>query len=317
MTDPGQAPIRLVAVRCCVCDTDGAEKIGRGCDYEYFTCPESFDVYRCRECGTVYLNPRPDVSEFARIYPASYHSLNFAEARHGLVHDVRSRLEARRLLRYCKDVPDNARILDVGCGDGFHLKLMKRYGKPGWTLEGVDLDRRAVALASAAGITIHHGSIEDLGLPGERYDLVYTIQTIEHVAHPGAVLAAIHRVLKPGGRLVLVTDNTDSVDFAWFRRGYWGGYHFPRHWNLFNRRALARLARRAGFEVSGIATIVSPVNWVYSIHNLLVARRAPRWLVNRFTLESPLSLGVFTLLDVVLQTFGRGALLNAYFTRPG
>lgn len=317
MTDPGQVPIRLVTVKCGVCDTDRAEQIGRGYDYEYFTCAESFNVYRCRECGNVYLNPRPAPSEFARIYPASYHSLNFAEARYGLVHDVRSRLEARRLLRYCQGVPDDARILDVGCGDGFHLKLMQRYGSPGWILEGADLDPRAVALASAAGIRIHHGSIEDLDLGSGRYDLVYTIQTIEHVAHPGAVFAAIHRILKPGGRLVVVTDNTGSIDFSWFRRGYWGGYHFPRHWNLFNRQSLTRLARRAGFEVSRMATIVSPVNWVYSIHNLLVDKRAPRWLINRFTLASPLSLGAFTLLDVVLQQFGRGALLNAYFTRPG
>jgi hypothetical protein len=58
------------------------------------------------------------------------------------------------------------------------------------------------------------------------------------------------------------------------------------------------------------------VNWVYSIHNFLVGRRAPRWLVNRFTLKSPVSLGVFTVIDMVLHRFGRGALLNAYVTKP-
>ena len=307
--------LRLVAVDCSTCGSDDAELVGRGYDYEYFTCEESFNAYRCRECGNVYLNPRPDVSEFNRIYPPSYHSLNFSEANYGLVHDVRSRLEARRLLRYCRGIPDDARILDVGCGDGFHLKLLQRFGKPGWTLEGVDLDARAVALASKSGISIHQGSIEELALPEAHYDLVCTIQTIEHVAHPDAVLAAIARVLKPGGRLVVVTDNTDSIDFAWFRRNYWGGYHFPRHWNLFNRRSLTRLAQRADLEMESLRTIVSPVNWVYSIHNLLVDKGAPQWLINRFTLESPVSLGAFTLLDMILQKFGRGALLNGVFGR--
>jgi ubiquinone/menaquinone biosynthesis C-methylase UbiE len=273
-------------------------------------------VYRCKECGNVYLNPRPDISEFQRIYPPNYHSLNFSETNYGLVHNVRSRLEAKRLLRYCEGIPDNARILDVGCGDGFHLKLLERYGNPNWTLEGVDLDSRAVAMASKGGLTIHHGNVEELDLANEQYDLVYIIQTIEHVANPDVVFATVFRTLKPGGTLVVVTDNTDSVDFSFFKARYWGGYHFPRHWNLFDPQSLTRLAHKAGFEVGDLETIVSPVNWVYSIHNVLVDKGAPPWLVHRFTLKSAISLGVFTVLDMVLQRFGRGALLNAYFTKP-
>jgi ubiquinone/menaquinone biosynthesis C-methylase UbiE len=308
--------IKTISVQCCVCDTAHAEKIGSGYDFEYFSCPDIFDVYQCKECGNVYLNPRPDVSEFNTIYPANYHSLDFSEANYSFVHNIRSRLEANRLLRYCTGIPDKAKILDVGCGDGFHLKLLKKYGNPNWTLEGVDLDSRAVAIASKGALMIHQGSVEELDLGSEQYDLVYAIQTIEHVAHPDKVLAAIFHILKPGGRLVLVTDNTDSVDFTYFKKSYWGGYHFPRHWNLFNPKSMTRLAHKTGFEVSHLQTIVSPVNWVYSIHNLLVDKKAPQWLINRFTLKSPISLGVFTLLDMILQKFGRGALLNGYLIKP-
>lgn len=316
MENVAQIPMRLVSVRCCVCDTDHAEKIGSGYDYEYFTSLDLFDVYRCNECGNVYLNPRPDISEFQRIYPSNYHSLDFSEKNYSFVHTVRSRLEANRLLKYCEGVPSDAKILDVGCGDGFHLKLLKQYGPETWTLEGVDLDSRAAEIASRGGLTIHQGTVEELILEPNQYDVVYTIQTIEHVAQPDRVLAAIFRILKPGGRLVIVTDNTDSIDFGYFNKNYWGGYHFPRHWNLFNPRSLSRLGSKAGFKVSDVKTIVSPVNWVYSYHNLLVDRKAPQWLINQFTLKSPVSLAVFTLIDMVLQKFGRGALLNAYFTKP-
>jgi SAM-dependent methyltransferase len=306
----------MVAVGCCVCGSTDAVEVGAGRDYEYATSPDRFHARRCRGCGLVYLNPRPDASELSRIYPPHYHALDFSEKQYGLVHRVRSRLEARRLLRYCSGLPADARILDVGCGDGFHLDLLAKHGPASWSLEGVDLDGRAVEAARRRGRTVHQGSVEELGLEREAYDLATMIQTIEHVARPDAVLRAIRDLLKPGGRLVIVTDNTDSLDFQWFRSGVWGGYHFPRHWNLFDRRSLARLARETGFEVARIGTIVSPVNWVYSIHNQLVAWDAPRWLVDRFTLRAPVSLAAFTMLDGMLQILGRGALLNAVLVKP-
>jgi 2-polyprenyl-3-methyl-5-hydroxy-6-metoxy-1,4-benzoquinol methylase len=311
------AEIDLVEVNCRVCDSDEAVLVGVGHDYEYWTHSGLFHAYRCRECENVFLNPRPDLSEFERIYPAEYHSLEFSEESFKFVHRIRSRLEARRLLTYCSGVGEDARILDVGCGDGFHLKLLREHARPGWKLEGLDLDRRAVELATQHGLDVRLGSVEDGRMGEDNYDVVYTLQTIEHVADPYEFMTAIHSILRPGGRLVVVTDNTDSLDFTLFKRKYWGGYHFPRHWNLFNRRSLSRLARRAGFEVEEITTIVSPVNWVYSIHNLLVGWGAPRWVTDRFTLKSPVSLGIFTVVDAALQLTGRGALLNGFFTKPG
>jgi SAM-dependent methyltransferase len=313
---PESSPIRLVRSVCGVCDGDNGEEVGAGYDYEYKTAPDLFHALRCPECGNVYLDPRPDVSEFDRIYPPTYHSLSFSPENYSFVHKIRSRLEAGRLLRYCSGAPADARILDVGCGDGFHLRLLKEYGKPGWTVEGIDIDPRAVKRAAADGTTIHLGTIDTLDLPANSYDVVYALQTIEHVESPRALMAAVFRVLKPGGRLVLVTDNTESIDGSLFRRAYWGGYHFPRHWNLFNASCLSRLAGQSGFRTVRIDTLVSPVNWVYSIHNFLTSKNAPGWLVRRFTLKSPVTLGVFTILDIALQKFGRGALLNAYFEKP-
>ena len=307
--------LKMVATHCRVCEGDQAPTIATGFDYEYRTSPEEFKVSRCDVCGTVFLNPRPDVSEFSRIYPESYHTLEFSEDSYGFVHEVRSRLEARRLLRYCKGMPADARILDVGCGDGFHLSLLRDYGPKGWTLRGVDVDERATALGRERGLDILTGTLDDVRIEDSSVDLVYTLQTLEHVAEPDTFLRSIHRVLTPGGRLVVVTDNTRSFDFTLFRRRYWGGYHFPRHWYLFNKSNLRRLADKTGFDTEVIKTVVSPVNWVYSIHNALVGLGAPQWLVNRFTLKSTVSLGLFTLLDALLQFTGRGALLNGYFTK--
>jgi len=178
-------------------------------------------------------------------------------------------------------------------------------------LEGIDLDKRAVEAARKSGLNVHLGSVEEMQLPEESYDLIFMIQTIEHVEKPAAILSSIFKLLKKNGKLVIVTDNTDSLDFKIYKDKYWGGYHFPRHWNLFNKKSLSKLAVKSGFEVEDLSTIVSPVNWVYSIHNSLVGRKKSQWLVDRFTLKSPVSLFAFTVLDFVLQKFGRGALLQA------
>jgi ubiquinone/menaquinone biosynthesis C-methylase UbiE len=311
MREPTPKTLSLISVRCCVCDADDAAPIGVGTDYEYRTSGDTFLAMQCASCGLVYLNPRPSVSEFATIYPPNYHAFDFSEKDFGLVYKIRSRLEASRLLELCRDLPADARILDVGCGDGFHLNLLGKYGEKTWRLEGIDIDPRAAEMAEKSGLRVHTGSVEEINLPENSFDLAFMIQTIEHVEKPEKVLSAVQRILKPGGRLVIVTDNTDSIDFKFFKGAYWGGYHFPRHWNLFNRHSLRKLAEKTGFDVAEIKTIVSPVNWVYSIHNSLVDWNAPRFLVNRFTLKSTVSLSAFTALDIVLQKLGRGALLRA------
>ena len=308
--------LELVRVKCCVCGSDNTKLIGRGKDFEYNTSLDNFSAVRCNSCNLVYLNPRPAITEFERIYPENYHAFDFSAKDYGIVHKVRSWLEAKRFLSCCEGLPADARIVDVGCGDGFHLNLLKKYGKKTWKLEGIDLDKRAIEMAEKRGLLVHYGSVESIDLPHNTYDLAFMVQTIEHVEKPDKVLLGIRKILKPGGKLVIVTDNTDSLDFKFSKSRHWGGYHFPRHWNLFNRNSLTRIAEKTDFEIIRLRTIVSPVNWVYTVHNWLVDKKGPRWLINRFTLKSTVSLSFFTMVDIVLQKFRNGALLQAVLKKP-
>jgi SAM-dependent methyltransferase len=254
-------------------------------------------------------------AELRAIYPDHYHAFAFTEADFGFVYRVRRRLEAQRLLTAAGVLPRDAAIVDVGCGDGFHLDLLREFGAPGWTLEGVDLDPRAADAAEARGFVVHRGSIEELRLPADHYDFAILVQTIEHVGDPAAVLRAIRRVLRPGGRVLVVTDNTGSLDFTLAKRRHWGGYHFPRHWYLFDPDSLRRLAAHTGFAVDELDTMVSPVNWVYSLRNALDDWGAPRRLVEWLSLRSPVPLAAFTAFDWLHQRAGRGALLRAVLRR--
>jgi ubiquinone/menaquinone biosynthesis C-methylase UbiE len=306
----------LVNVNCCICENSDAKIVGTGEDFEYNTSSDTFAAMQCNSCGLVYLNPRPGVDEFEKIYPADYHAFDFSVKDFGIVYKIRSKLEAKRLLICCKDLPANAKILDVGCGDGFHLNLLRQYGKKSWTLEGIDLDKRAIEMAEKSGLTVHQGSVETIDLPNNTFDLAFMIMTIEHVEKPDEVLKGVFKLLKPGGSVLIITDNTDALDFKLFKSRYWGGYHFPRHWNLFSKKSITKIANKTGFQISVCGTQVSPVNWVYTIHNWLVAKKAPQWMINRFTLKSTVSLSAFTMLDIVLQVFYRGALLRVILKKP-
>ena len=78
--------------------------------------------------------------------------------------------------------------MDVGCGDGFHLRLLREFGRPGWSLLGVDTDARAVTAAGRDGLTVLHGRVQDLDLPSGQVHLVLLIMTVEHLADPATVL---------------------------------------------------------------------------------------------------------------------------------
>ena len=301
---------------CCLCGDQNGTPVGVGEDFEYRTCDQTFLAVRCPACDLVYLDPRPTLAELGRIYPDSYHAFAFDEDQFGLVHRVRSRLEARRLLRAGRGLAADARVLDVGCGDGFHLDLLRRYGPSGWTLRGVDTDPRAVAAAVRRGLDVELSPIENASIEPGSIDLALCIQTVEHVSDPVVLLQSIGKVLRPGGRLYLITDSTDSPDFRIAQGRHWGGYHFPRHWNLFNKASMRRLAERSGLRVERLGTTTSPVNWTYTLRNWLDDWGAPRWLVEQFSLTTAPSLALFTALDSALTIVGRGALLRVILRAP-
>ncbi len=303
-SDSGPPEIPVVSVACCLCGSTERETASVGFDFEYETVSNRFTFVRCRKCDHLYLNPRPNVESLGVIYPSSYYA--FAEDQSGnpIVGFFREIWESGKVRSFQKTVgPGKKRILDVGCGEGRVLSLLKKYGPPDWELRGVDFDQKAVDRCRQRGFAAEVKRIEDFR-PNEKFDTVIMFQLIEHVDDPVAVSKQVRKILNPGGYFILETPNPAGLDYHWFKKSYWGHYHFPRHWNLFTREKLRKMLTEAGFSVTEESSLLSPASWVISLHNFFLDRKFPSWLVRFFHFQNPLLLSFFVVADILRKTLG-------------
>jgi SAM-dependent methyltransferase len=266
-------------------------------------------MLRC-ECGHLYLSPRPHESELAAIYPPTYYSYVQRANRSagGVVGKLRVSYHGRQLRRAFSAFlrpGEKLRVLDVGCGDGRFLDLIRQAFGDSVETHGIDFDPDAVA------------TIEQADYADNSFDLIYISHVIEHLASPRQFLGISRRLLRDGGAIHVETPNAACAEARLFRRRYWGGYHFPRHWHLFTPETLSRLAADCGFGVEQLRYGASPVFLNWTFHHILWDRRWLRPLsglfpvtgIYRNTLRAAALLGTFAVLERALRCFswGRGS----------
>ena len=300
--------MRTVPTACPVCGAQGGEVVARGPDFEYGTTGDELPMVRCLACDTFRLDPRPSVDELPRLYPAGYGPYHFNHRERTVMRAARNAIERRRAAELLDLAGDPARVLDVGCGDGRWLRLLREAAErrgTAVTLEGIEFEEDAAARAEReAGAVVHRGLLESVSLKAGAYDLIVLKDVIEHVADPAGALRTLRGLLRDGGRLFVETPNHRSRDWALFRDRYWGGYHFPRHFTVFHPGALARLCVAAGFEVEEIRYLPSPVFWTQSVHHGLAeaGRAGPAGF---FSVGNPLPIGAFYVYDRLRLAAGR------------
>jgi SAM-dependent methyltransferase len=125
-----------------------------------------------------------------------------------LANDPTSELwgEHRSRYRFASRWAAGQRVLDIACGSGFGLEMLRDAGA---CAMGMDYDATALAEVRERQPTARLACADAarLPLPDASIDIVVSFETIEHVPDASAMLAELRRVLKPGGRLVLSTPN--------------------------------------------------------------------------------------------------------------
>ncbi|RHW16764.1 bifunctional 2-polyprenyl-6-hydroxyphenol methylase/3-demethylubiquinol 3-O-methyltransferase UbiG [Sphingomonas gilva] len=149
---------------------------------------------------------------------------------------------------------EGRRALDMGCGAGLLCEPLARLGA---AVTGVDAAPENIDVASAhaarGGLPIDYRVGDVAAVNGERFDLVTSMEVIEHVSDPAAFVLGLASALAPGGLMILSTPNRTALSrLAMITIGEGTG-QIPRgthDWNSFLRPAeLTRLMEDAGLSV--------------------------------------------------------------------
>lgn len=245
-------------------------------DYFFECAPGEWSLFKCLNCGSAFLDPRPTQQTISLAY-SSYYTHQPYEVASGVLHrfwhgvrddylqaefDIHSEFTLwpgrwlmklfpigksgidTVLARNLGRLPHSqAKLLDVGCGNGNFLEFARRAG---WQVQGLDFDPIAVATARAKGLNVLEGTIKVFAGKSECYDRITVSHILEHVYDPWDLLTDCYRLLKPGGVLWLETPNVNSNGHKAFGP-FWRGLEPPRHLHLFSRKCLWNRISEIGF----------------------------------------------------------------------
>jgi SAM-dependent methyltransferase len=137
-------------------------------------------------------------------------------------------------------------LLDVGCGGGLFLGMMRQRG---FRVVGLDFSREAAAVAwRHQKVPAVAGDLEHAPLRPGSFAGVTMSHVLEHVPDPRAYIAAAHHLLAPDGRLIVHVPNAASWQFRLLGRR-WNGVDVPRHLFHYRDQDVERLLQASGFEV--------------------------------------------------------------------
>ncbi len=192
-------------------------------------------------CQTAGVPPHRDVGAFEE------RAAGYEEGWRGrLHHDIADRTAALTLSASAAP----RRVLDIGCGTGYLLRLLARQWPQASELAGIDPATSMIEAAAGSArdqrLRFSTGAAEQLPYPGRFFDLVVSTTSFDHWPDQQAGLRECARVLTRGGRLILV-----DLFSPWLIPTLLGG-----------RRAKARTRRRADRLLS--AAGFTPIAW----HNL-------------------------------------------------
>lgn len=163
-------------------------------------------------------------------------------------------------------------ILDAGCGEGITLeKLVNRF--PQGKIVGIDTEAENIDICRQHNLPVQSGSVYDIPFADKSFDTVLFSEVIEHLDHPEQALSEIARVLRPGGRVIVIFPNDFMFMVARLLTGMIReAFYDPGHVMQWTPKKFAAAVTAAGLTLHSARSLPF-FFWPICLHHIAVAKR--------------------------------------------
>jgi len=208
------------------------------------------NAVKCKNCGLVFLNPRPDKSFGAEYFDHAYSNTNEFES-HSYYRD-HEKIFTRNTKRFGilkkSDLP-NTNVLDFGAGQGHFVKVCIDNG---WNSIGIEQSLAGINSAKQQLNVILLPSVEELH--EHHFGAIALWDVIEHLENPKEVLMKLAKFLHKEGVFVIETSNINSYDYL-INRKKWSYWHVD-HYFYYSNFTLEYLLNSIGFEIVNTSKVI-------------------------------------------------------------
>ena len=214
---------------------------------DHYATGESFDLFRCEDCGFLLTQNPPVEAEIGRYYESPDY-ISHTDTHKGLMnqvyHWVRKYMLGRkaRLVKRRSGIKQG-KLLDIGTGTGYFSYTMKERG---WKVSAIEKSPQARAFAKEHFLLDVDGP-EALSAYSEKsFDVVTLWHVMEHLEHLNETWETLAKILKDQGTLIVAVPNPTSFDAEKYRE-MWAAYDVPRHLWHFSPSVMQQLGMKHGF----------------------------------------------------------------------
>jgi len=242
------------------------------CYDRMFKIDKKYSLYKCKKCGLIFLNPQPNIKELSKHYE-EYCSLNgenqsklenilfklYYTKNNNIIFKIIF-LPFKPLLR-CVKIVKNGNFLDIGCGVGNYLSLMKLTNMNCYGVEPGRFDKK---ITKKNKLKIFNGYLKNANYPDNYFDTITLNSVFEHVNNPTETLEELHRILKPKGTIIMTVPRSDCFVYKLFKEN-WVQLDIPRHMFIYSISNLKKYVKKTSFKIKKIRYNSLPFQFVGSI----------------------------------------------------
>jgi SAM-dependent methyltransferase len=206
---------------------------------------QAIRLVQCGSCRFTFSGIIPSHQELESLYSGYGRDDYLSPVTIKRFHEILNRLEKFRKTN---------RMLDVGCGIGYFLEAAKERG---WNVYGTEFTDEAVTICRNKGIQMQQGKLNAANYDPGSFDIIVSIEVIEHINNPSEEVEQFRRLLRPGGAVYLTTPNFNSLSRR-ILQSKWNVLSYPEHLCYYTPGTINELFKRHGFrrlriDTSGIS----------------------------------------------------------------